>query len=117
MTESLGPVIARVEQHRDRFSASALVVGVIAVILAVWTTAPTLDVAVPLVGGAHVGFNIGYVLAGGNVVLGLAMAWLVTTLLSMHRLQEAIIQEAESRGERLTPTQRRQLMGPWLSDG
>ncbi len=93
MHDTLSPALDRIGRYRDRFSGWGLVVSFVSVITALWTTAPALDVEVPLVGGAKVGINVGYVMMAGMPLLMVAMAWVMAPLLAMRRLQEATLQE------------------------
>jgi len=116
MEDTVGPALARIGHYRDRFSAGGLVIGFVSALMALWTTAPALDVSLPLVGGAQAGLNVGYVLMAGITVLAIAIMWLVGPLLSMRRLQEAVLQDVERQSISLSATQRRELLGPFVSE-
>lgn len=116
MDQAVAIALGKIAQYRDRFSAGALIVGFVSVLMALWTTAPALDVTLPLVGGAKVGLNVGYVLMAGIPVITLALMWLTGPLLSMQRLQHAVLADVERHGVDLSITQRRELLGPFAPE-
>lgn len=112
-TITLPTTLERIARYRDRFSASGLIIGFLSILAAIWTTAPALDFNLPLVGGAKVGINVGYVMMAGMLILALPMAWLISPLLSMRRLQEAVIAEVGRGAVSLLEAQRYELVGPF----
>jgi hypothetical protein len=78
-------------KYRDRFSAWSLVLGFMSFTMAVWTTAPSLEVKLPLVAGTDVSINIGYILSIGIPVLTLAVGLTYSMLFTMRTYQESAI--------------------------
>ena len=114
MDDVSASTIERISTYRDRFSAWGLVVGFVSAIAAVWTTAPTLDVGLPFVGGTEVGINVGYVMMAGPLLIVLALAWMMGPLLSARRLQEAVVRDVESGAASGLTTQLREVLGPFV---
>lgn len=82
-----------VEKLRDRFSAWGAALASVCVVLAVWVTAPTLEVDLPLASDAKVKLNVGYVLALAMPAITIIYAWMLGSLVTMRRYQAAIDQE------------------------
>lgn len=99
--------------YRDRFSAWGLVVSFVAFVAAVWTTAPTLEVDLPLVGGTNISLNVGYVLAAGMPFIGLAQAWLLGPILAMRSYQRAAARIVE-KGKELPEAHRLAIEGKFV---
>lgn len=110
--ESVEPTIQRIARYRDRFSTWALVITFVAAICAIWTRAPALSVDIPLVGGAQIGLNVGYVLSLSIPIISISMIWLLTPLIQARRLQEGLIQAAEDGSIFLSEVQRQEIFGP-----
>lgn len=78
-----------VEKLRERFSAWGSAFASVCIVIAVWITAPALDVDVPLASDAKVKLNVGYVLAVGMPAIAVVYAWISGTLIAMRRYQAA----------------------------
>ena len=102
----------KIAKYRDRFSAWSLVIGFLSFILAVWTTAPSLEVKLPLVAGADVSINIGYILAIGIPVLTLAVGFTYSALFTMRSYQEGAIEKLEQVSTPIGKSEAMTLAGP-----
>jgi hypothetical protein len=105
------PELEKIEKYRELFVGWALVIGFLSFVAGLWTTAPTLDVQMPLVGGAQIGLNVGYLFAVGIPVITFAQAWLLAPLFAMRGYQSAILEQLRAQGGRLPPAQRVTFLG------
>jgi hypothetical protein len=79
-----------IEKLRDRFSAWGAAFASVCVVVAIWVTAPTLEVDLPLGAEAKVKLNVGYVLALAMPAITIVYAWIISTLASMRRYQASV---------------------------
>lgn len=78
-------------KHRERFQAWCLVISSLALIAAIWTRAPNLEVDIPLFAGAKASINAGYVISIAPTFIAVSMCWAVGSLLSMRSYQVSLI--------------------------
>lgn len=102
-----------IAKYRDRFSTWGLIIASLSFVAAMWTRAPALNVALPLVGGTQIGLNVGYILMAGPLFICIAMAWAMGPLLAMRRQQEALLSEVEKGHTYLLEHHRQELCGPY----
>lgn len=104
--------LEKIAKYRDRFSAWSLVLGFLSFTLALWTTAPSLEVKLPLVAGTDVSINIGYVLSLGIPVLTFAVGLTYSTLFTMRSYQEGALDKFEQGNVPLGKSEALTLAGP-----
>ncbi|MEW8437357.1 MAG: hypothetical protein AB2689_04290 [Candidatus Thiodiazotropha taylori] len=102
----------KIAKYRDRFSAWSLVIGFLSFTLAVWTTAPSLEVELPLVAGTDVSINIGYILSIGIPVLTFAVGLTYSALFTMRSYQEGALEKIEQGSVFLGRSEALTLAGP-----
>lgn len=83
--------IERIIAHRDKFQAWGSVLSVLALLAAMWVTAPTLQVNIPLAGGASASINAGYILALGPTFIAFGQLWSFGSLVAMRQYQIKMI--------------------------
>jgi hypothetical protein len=88
--------LEQIEKLRDRFSSWGAAFASVCVVVAVWVTAPTLEVELPLASETKVSLNVGYVLAIAMPAITVTYAWILGALLSMRRYQAAVFSEDDS---------------------
>lgn len=113
MATDIKDIAERVDVLRDRFAAWGLLVATVALAAAVWTTAPTLELKLPLPAGTEVTLNLGYVLAIGMPLLAIAYAWTIAPLLAVRRYQDAVAREVGQGNADLSSIERLRMMGPF----
>ncbi len=104
--------LEKIAKYRDRFSAWSLVLGFLSFTLAIWTTAPSLEVKLPLVAGTDVNINIGYILSIGIPVLTFAVGLTYSALFTMREYQEGAIQKLKQESTILGKSEALTLAGP-----
>lgn len=104
--------LEKIAKYRDRFSAWSLVLGFLSFTLAVWTTAPSLEVKLPLVAGTDVSINIGYILSIGIPVLTFAVGLTYSALFTMRSYQEGALEKLEQGSMMLGQSEALTLAGP-----
>jgi hypothetical protein len=87
----LAKLLEQIEKLRDRFSAWGVALASVCIVAAVWVTAPTLEVKLPLASESEVTLNVGYVLAIAMPVITVAYAWILGALVTMRRYQSAAL--------------------------
>lgn len=88
--------LEQIEKLRDRFSSWGAAFASVCIVIAVWVTAPTLEVELPLVSETKVSLNVGYVLAIAMPAITITYAWILGALLTMRRYQAAVLPEVNS---------------------
>ncbi len=109
---SISHDLEKIAKYRDRFSAWSLVLGFLSFTLAVWTTAPNLEVKLPLVAGTDVSINIGYILSIGIPVLTFAVGLTYSALFTMRSYQEGALEKLEQESMPLGRSEAITLAGP-----
>ena len=104
--------LEKIAKFRDRFSAWSLVLGFLSFTLAVWTTAPSLEVKLPLVAGTEVSINIGYILSIGIPVLTFAVGLTYSALFTMRSYQEGALEKLDQVNITLGRSEALTLAGP-----
>jgi hypothetical protein len=105
--------IERIIAHRDKFQAWGSVLSVLALVAAMWVTAPTLQVNIPLAGGASASINAGYIIALGPTFIAFGQLWSFGSLVAMRQYQTKMLandNNLEKDGPRLLS-----IMGPLSS--
>ncbi|MDO6557621.1 hypothetical protein [Paraglaciecola chathamensis] len=100
--------IERIIAHRDKFQAWGSVLSILSLLAAVWVTAPTLQVDIPLAGGAKANINAGYIIALAPVFIAFSQLWALGSLVSMRRYQLEIINLQTD----ISPTTVLSVLGP-----
>jgi hypothetical protein len=100
--------IERITTHRERFQTWGLLISVLSFLAAVWVTAPTLQIDIPLAGGAKASINAGYVVSLGPLFIAFSCLWAIGSLVSMRRYQESVMLGPE----KLSSTQLISITGP-----
>ncbi|WDE11040.1 hypothetical protein [Thalassomonas haliotis] len=101
-------LIGRVVTHRDRFQAWGLVISILSLFAAVWVRAPTLEISIPLAGGAQASLNAGYIIALGPTIITFSMCWSIGALVAMRRYQLLAIFDTK----KLEKHQELSILGP-----
>lgn len=78
-------------KYRDRYTVSSIFVMVLSLLLLLWVTAPSLNISIPMLGGASVNINVGYVLSGGIPLISFLCLWNLGWLEGINRLQRRIV--------------------------
>lgn len=104
--------IDRIIAHRDKFQAWGSLLSILALLAAVWVTAPTLQIEIPLAGGAKANINAGYIIALGPTFIAFGQLWGLGSLVSMRRYQ-MLIAESEKN---VSPLHRPSVLGPLSTD-
>lgn len=108
--------LERIAKHRDRFAAWSLVLGFISFTIAVWTTAPSLEVKLPLIAGTEVGINLGYILSIGILVLTFAVGLTYSSLFSMRDYQLAAVARAKRENHSFSEAELLTVVGPYSAE-
>lgn len=105
-------IINRVVAHRDRFQSWGLFISILALLAAVWITAPALEVEIPLVGGAKASINAGYVMVLGPTFIAFAQCWSIGSLVAMRRYQLSALKEHKD----ISDSEKLSIFGPLVSN-
>ena len=117
MATDVKDIAERVDTLRDRFTGWAMLVGTVSLVVAVWVSAPSLAIDIPLPGGAKVPLNVGYALSIGMPLLMIAYAWSIAPLLAVGRYQDSVAREIGLGNASLSTFEHLRLIGPYAERG